>query len=94
MAWIRRFGLRVVNEGRLEGRENADKFFHRHVELCRGWIFFAEGVLDHLCGQIGKGERTGPWGVDEELAIIQMLTALLVIEFGIYVDAVHSVNLL
>ena len=45
-------------------------------------------------GEIGKGERAGPGRVDEKLAVIQMLAALLVIEFGIYVDAVHSVNLL
>jgi hypothetical protein len=47
-----------------------------------------------LCGPIGEGERAGPGGVDEKLAIVQMLAALLIIEFGIYVDTVHSVKLL
>ncbi len=81
-----------MDEGRLEGGEDADKLFHRHVVLRRGRIVFAKGVLDHFRGEIGKGQRTGPRRVDKELAVIQMLAALFVIKSGIYINAMHGVE--
>ena len=84
-------GLRMVNEGRLKRREYADELLDRHIILRRGRVFCAEGLLDHLQGEIGEGESLRPWRVDKELPFVQVLAALPIIVSGIYINAMHEV---
>jgi hypothetical protein len=74
-------GLGMMNEGGLERRKDSDKLFHRHVVLRGGRIIFAECVLDHFRGEIGKGESAGARRICKQLPPIQELPALLIIKF-------------
>ena len=80
----------MMNEGRLELRENLGKFLHRIVILRRARIQPGKGLGNQLAGQLDQRQRMLVGGIHEQVAVVDHLAAAVVVDLPVKVDSGHE----
>ena len=82
--------FRMMNEGRLELRENLGEFLDRIVILRRARIQTGEGLGNQLAGQLDQRQRMLIGGIHEQIAVVDHPAAAVVVDLPVKVDSGHG----
>src|SRR5690606_8695988 len=80
---------RVMNELRLQPREEARKIGNRHFVLRELGVPRAESLLQHASAELDQLERFGRRRIDEQIACEQAFAALVVRQRRVIVNVSH-----